>query len=99
MRMPRGFPVVGSFHDFEGTPAAEEMAARLQRMASLGADVCKIAVMPHSRRDVAGLMAACAQADDELTQPVIAIAMGSAGHGDAHMRRSDGQLPDLWHGR
>ena len=74
-----GIPVVGSYHDFEGTPAAEEMAARLQKMASLGADVCKIAVMPHSRRDVAGLMAACAQADDELTQPVIAIAMGTLG--------------------
>lgn len=74
-----GLPVVGSFHDFEGTPAAEKMAARLQRMALLGADVCKIAVMPHSRRDVAGLMAACAQADDELTQPVIAIAMGTLG--------------------
>ena len=74
-----GLPVVGSYHDFEGTPAAEEMAARLQRMAALGADVCKIAVMPHSRRDVAGLMAACAQADDELTQPVIAIAMGTLG--------------------
>ena len=74
-----GLPVVGSYHDFEGTPAAEKMAARLQRMAALGADICKIAVMPHSRKDVVALTAACVQADDELAQPVIAIAMGTLG--------------------
>lgn len=74
-----GLPVVGSFHDFEKTPKKDEMAARLQRMAALGADVCKIAVMPHSRKDVVALTAACAQADDELPQPIIAIAMGELG--------------------
>lgn len=74
-----GVPVVGSFHDFEKTPKKDEMAARLQRMAALGADVCKIAVMPRSRKDVVALTAACAQADDELPQPIIAIAMGELG--------------------
>ena len=74
-----GMPVIGSCHDFEKTPDAEEMAARLCRMAALGADVCKIAVMPRNRRDVVALTAACAQADDALTQPIIAISMGEMG--------------------
>lgn len=74
-----GIPVIGSFHDFEKTPKAEEMAARLHKMAALGADVCKIAVMPQTRRDVVALTAACAQADDELEQPIIAISMGEMG--------------------
>ena len=74
-----GMPVIGSCHDFEKTPDAEEMAARLCRMAALGADVCKIAVMPRKRRDVVALTAACAQADDALTQPIIAISMGEMG--------------------
>ena len=34
-----GMPVIGSCHDFEKTPDAEEMAARLCRMAALGADM------------------------------------------------------------
>ena len=55
------------------------MAARLCRMAALGADICKIAVMPRNRRDVVALTAACAQADDALTQPIIAISMGEMG--------------------
>ena len=74
-----GMPVIGSCHDFEKTPDAEEMAARLCRMAALGADICKIAVMPRNRRDVVALTAACAQADDALTQPIIAISMGEMG--------------------
>ena len=72
-------PVIGSCHDFEKTPDAEEMAARLCQMAAMGADVCKIAVMPRRRRDVVALTAACAQADDALTQPIIAISMGEMG--------------------
>ena len=47
--------------------------------AALGADICKIAVMPRNRRDVVALTAACAQADDALTQPIIAISMGEMG--------------------
>ena len=58
-----GMPVIGSCHDFEKTPDAEEMAVRLCRMAALGADICKIAVMPRKRRDVVALTAACAQAE------------------------------------
>ena len=74
-----GVPVIGSFHDFEKTPKAEEMAARLHKMAALGADVCKIAVMPKTEEDVRALQTACARANDALTQPIIAISMGALG--------------------
>ena len=75
----QGIPVIGSFHDFAGTPETEKMVSLMKKMAALNADVCKIAVMPHSRADTAALIAACAQIHDELSQPVIAIAMGELG--------------------
>ena len=74
-----GVPVVGSYHDFGGTPENAEMLARLHAMARLGADVCKIAVMPCDIRDVSRLKAVCMQANDELPQPIIAISMGELG--------------------
>ena len=55
------------------------MLARLHAMARLGADVCKIAVMPRDIRDVSRLKAVCMQANDELPQPIIAISMGELG--------------------
>ncbi|MFR2150189.1 MAG: type I 3-dehydroquinate dehydratase [Christensenellales bacterium] len=55
----------------------------------MGADICKIAVMPRKRRDVVALTAACAQADDALTQPIIAISMGD-GHAHANLRQAMG---------
>lgn len=74
-----GVPVVGSYHDFGRTPENAEMLARLHAMARLGADVCKIAVMPRDIRDVSRLKAVCMQANDELPQPIIAISMGELG--------------------
>ena len=74
-----GVPVVGSYHDFGGTPENAEMLAWLHAMARLGADVCKIAVMPRDIRDVSRLKAVCMQANDELPQPIIAISMGELG--------------------
>lgn len=74
-----GICVVGSSHDFSGTPSRQEIVARLCEMAALGADVCKIAVMPHDRRDVLTLMQACIDADEQLEAPLIAIAMGPLG--------------------
>jgi len=71
--------VVGSSHDFETTPSEAEICARLASMQKLGADVCKIAVMPRSRLDVLALMRAAALSDEALYAPVIAIAMGRLG--------------------
>ena len=72
-------PIVGSFHDFEKTPSVEAMEDKLKRMAALGADVCKIAVMPKTEGDVRALQTVCARADEALTQPIIAISMGALG--------------------
>lgn len=47
-----------SNHDFEGTPAAEDIVARLEKMQQLGADIPKQAVMPHNSKDVVTLLAA-----------------------------------------
>lgn len=54
-------------------------ACAAHAMARLGADVCKIAVMPRDIRDVSRLKAVCMQANDELPQPIIAISMGELG--------------------
>ena len=52
----RNVKVIASNHDFEKTPAAEELLARLQKMEALGADIPKIAVMPQSSKDVLTLL-------------------------------------------
>lgn len=74
-----GISVVGSGHDFARTPACGEIVRRLARMEALGADVCKIAVMPQMREDVLTLMQAAMEADGALRAPVIAISMGPLG--------------------
>ena len=74
-----GVSVVGSSHDFEGTPECAEIVSRLTRMERLGADVCKIAVMPGTREDVLTLMQAALEADGALRAPLIAISMGPLG--------------------
>lgn len=53
-----GVKVVASNHDFHGTPEKDDIIGRLCRMQELGADICKIAVMPRSRADVLTLLAA-----------------------------------------
>lgn len=41
--------MIASSHDFEKTPAKEEILARLIRMQDCGADLLKLAVMPPHR--------------------------------------------------
>lgn len=48
--------VVASFHNFAETPSMEEMFERLMKMEEMGADIVKMAVMPHSERDVLRLL-------------------------------------------
>lgn len=74
-----GISVVGSSHDFSRTPEEAQIVATLRTMERLGADVCKIAVMPQSRRDVLTLMRAGLEAEETLCAPVIAISMGALG--------------------
>jgi len=69
--------VVVSTHDFETTPAPEELRALLSRACEHG-DVGKLAVTAESRRDVLDLLSV----SDELTgqgERVATMAMGEAG--------------------
>lgn len=75
-----GVPVVLSYHDFAATPPREEIVARLRRMQDLGADVCKIAVMPHDPGDVLALLdATWTMHDRHADRPLITMAMGDLG--------------------
>jgi 3-dehydroquinate dehydratase-1 len=74
-----GLPLVLSFHDFQRTPPAAELAARFAQAHSLGADVAKIAVMPRSMHDVHTLLGATLAASQSLPIPVISMAMGPLG--------------------
>ncbi len=72
-------PTIVSNHDFAGTPGVENMVNQLTRMADLGADLPKLAVMAHSTVDCLHLMEASVQACDELQRPLITMAMGAHG--------------------
>lgn len=74
-----GVPVVGSSHDFTGTPGQDAIVARLLGMAEVGADVLKIAVMPHAPEDVLTLLAATCAAARRTDRPLITMAMGELG--------------------
>ncbi len=75
-----GVIVVVSNHDFEKTPAREEIVGRLRKMQTLGADILKIAVMPKSRRDVLTLLCATEEMYTEYAnKPLITMAMGKEG--------------------
>lgn len=74
-----GVPVVASQHDFDGTPAQDELVDRLLRMAEADADVLKIAVMPHDAGDVLALLGATRAASLRTDRPLITMAMGPIG--------------------
>ena len=74
-----GVVVVVSNHDFEKTPAAEELLARLQKMEALGADIPKIAVMPQSSKDVLTLLTVTESWKETGKTPVITMSMAGEG--------------------
>lgn len=72
--------VIGSYHDFNGTPGTEEITEKLIYMESMGADIPKIAVMPNDRKDVIKLMEASLSAKEKLGgRPVITMSMAKMG--------------------
>ena len=71
----RGVALVGSFHDFRGTPGAERLAAIEARGRALGADVVKIAAQVRNAADLARLFALPALAKG----PICVLGMGSKG--------------------
>lgn len=72
--------VVASNHDFDKTPAKEDIVGRLIKMQELGADIPKIAVMPTCRKDVLTLLAATEEMYTEhADRPIITMSMAGMG--------------------
>lgn len=75
-----GVKVVGSWHNFDFTPSREEMVQRLCRMQELGADICKLAVMPLNEQDVHRLMLATREMSEQYAdRPLITMSMSGLG--------------------
>lgn len=75
-----GIKVVMSSHDFQKTPSTSEIVARLRKQDSMGADILKIAVMPHDSGDVVKLIDATAQIRNHYSQkPLLTMSMGGLG--------------------
>lgn len=71
--------VVGSFHDFAGTPGVDDLVEMLRAQRRAGADIPKIAVMPQGPEDVLRLLAASTRVAADGHGPHIAISMGALG--------------------
>lgn len=71
--------VIMSNHDFEKVPAKDVIEFRLKKMADLGADVPKLACMPHSADDVLTLLSATNDARKAIASPIITMAMADLG--------------------
>lgn len=74
-----GAKVILSSHDFQGTPSNTEMTKRLQRQQALGADILKLAVMPHDGGDVARLLQVTWNMHERSPRPLLIMAMGGTG--------------------
>ena len=75
-----GVYVIMSNHDFEKTPAKEEIVSRLRKMQEFGADIPKIAVMPKSVDDVITLLDATHTMKSQYAdRPLITMSMGGTG--------------------
>lgn len=72
--------VIISNHDFEKTPAKEEIISRLKKAQDLGGDLPKIAVMPKSTADVITLLdATMTMAEQFAKTPIITMSMAGKG--------------------
>lgn len=75
----KGVKIVMCNHDFDATPAKEEIVRRLALMEEKNADICKIAVMPQSNADVLTLLSATQERYAVAQQPLITMSMGALG--------------------
>ncbi|QUG43333.1 type I 3-dehydroquinate dehydratase [Psychrobacillus sp. INOP01] len=72
--------IIMSNHDFEKTPAKEEIVWRLREMQELGAHIVKIAVMPSNPSDVLTLLDATHTMYSLFAdRPIITMSMASTG--------------------
>lgn len=74
-----GAKLIASFHNFQQTPAAEEIVAKFVAMEKAGADIAKVAVMPRELRDVLTLLEATLEGQKKITLPIISMSMGAYG--------------------
>ena len=75
-----GVVTVGSNHDFDKTPAKEDIIRRLCKMQELDLDITKIAVMPQKERDVLTLLdATLAMKESYADRPFITMSMKKMG--------------------
>ena len=76
-----GVKTVFSSHNFAETPPTETMVNTLTDMVRRGADIAKLAVMPHTPADTARLLEATAQAAQATGNdtPLITMSMGQQG--------------------
>lgn len=75
-----GVAVVCSSHDFQKTPDKNELVSRMVKMQQVGADLPKVAVMPHDSTDVLTLLSATIEMKNKyFVTPVITISMGKLG--------------------
>lgn len=76
----RGVTVIGSKHDFDKTPSREEIVAELCDMQEAGAEILKMAVMPHTKKDVLTLLEATEEMNRTYAKcPVVTMSMGELG--------------------
>lgn len=71
--------VLMSNHDFEKTPTLLEMRERLETMEVLQADICKLAVMPQTYKDVINLLNITMEMSHKLNVPLVTMSMGELG--------------------
>ena len=75
-----GTVVVCSSHDFQKTPDKSELVSRMVKMQQVGADLPKVAVMPHDNTDVLTLLSATVEMRNKHPNtPIITISMGKLG--------------------
>lgn len=74
-----GVALIVSYHNFVCTPDAATLDARFSDAQRVGADVAKLAVMPHDAADVLALLAATERARQRLDIPLISMSMAELG--------------------
>lgn len=74
-----GIALIASFHNFQRTPPVDEIVAKLVAMEQAGADIAKVAVMPHGLEDVLTLLQATLQGQQRVRLPIITMSMGAYG--------------------
>ena len=74
-----GIPIVASVHDFKATPPLSGIMDRLDAMAAMGANVCKVSFMPLNAGDVLAVLEATWQWSRTAAIPLISMSMGALG--------------------